>query len=300
MNVFVIGASGYIGRALTAKLLEKGHRVIALARSDESAARLPVGDVETIRGEVANLDSLRHGLERADAVIYLAIAGGSGTLPEDTAALNLIFDRLAGTDRPFIMTTGMGIYTGIQATEFDEETPLDAVSPVMAWRVQLERTVLDAASRGIRSIVIRPSVVYGRGGGSPVLRGALDYARKSGSAVYIAVGDNSVPVVYVDDLPAAYVLALEKAPAGMLFNVFGSSVSGKDMARGISYAAGLNGKIVSLTLPDTLTVLGPIGYGLATDVPASGLRTALVLGWTPGGPSLLHEFIYGSNSQVVT
>ena len=86
------------------------------------------------------------------------------------------------------MTSGMGIHTGIQATEFDEETSLDAVSPVMTWRVQLEHTVLDMASRGIRSIVIRPSVVYGRGGGSPLLRDALDYARKSGSAVYIGAG----------------------------------------------------------------------------------------------------------------
>ena len=99
--------------------------------------------------------------------------------------------------------------------------------------------------------------------------------------VRVVVQSTSVPVVHVDDLATAYGLALEKSPAGMLFNVFGSTVSGKDIARGISYAAGLNGKIVSLTLPDTLTALGPIGYGLATNLPASGLRTALVLGWTP-------------------
>jgi len=147
VNVFVIGATGYIGRRVTTKLLAAEHRVIALARSAESAANLPAGNVETFRGEVADLDSLRQGLELADAVIYLAIKGLRGPSPEDSTALNLILDTLAGTDRPFIVTSGLAVYTGLPGAEFDEDTSLEAAAPAVAWRVQLERTVREAARR---------------------------------------------------------------------------------------------------------------------------------------------------------
>jgi|SRR5579859_1293711 len=299
MNVFVIGATGYIGRRVTTKLLAAEHRVIALARSAESAARLPAGNVETIRGEVADLDSLRQGLKHADAVIYMAIKGLRGLSPEDSAALNLILDTLAGTDRPFIVTSGVAVYTGLSGAEFDEDTSLEAAAPAVAWRVQLERTVREAAGRGVRSVVIRPSLVYGRGGGSPIMLGLLAYARQNGQAICVGAGENLVPVVHVDDLAAVYALALEHASPGMVFNAAAAGISGKDLARGVSYAAGLDGKIVSLPLAEAVAALGGPAAALAGDLRLSGLRTALVLGWTPAGPSLLYELIHGSLSQPI-
>ncbi len=294
MNTFMIGASGYIGRAIVKHMLKTGNRVTALARSDESAAKLPKGDVAILRGDISHLDVIRQGVKNADAVIYLAIAGLKGPSPEDKAAIEAIVEGLAGTDKPFIVTSGIAIYVGSKAPEIDEDTPLTDVIPAQAWRVTLEDMVSKAAKRGVRSIVLRPALVYGAGSASPVLLAPLKYAREHKKAVHVGAGANMVPLAHVDDVAVSYRLALEKAPAGSVLNIVGGYLTGKDIARAISHAAGLGGKTVSLTMDEAKEALGPLAPAIAMDLKISTVRAIQMLGWSPTAPSLVHELIYGS------
>jgi nucleoside-diphosphate-sugar epimerase len=112
----------------------------------------------------------------------------------------------------------------------------------------------------------------------------------------VALGDgtNHMPVVHVDDLADAYVQALDRATAGTILNVVGGSVTGKDLARSISFGIGQGGTVVPLAPDEAQRVLGPAALALTMDLSVSGLRMAHMLGWTPSAPSLLYEILHGS------
>lgn len=120
MNVFIFGATGYIGRAVTARLLNAGHRVTALVRSEASASRLPPGDVRVVAGSVEVVQALEKGLETADTAIYLAIQGTQGASDADRAALNAIVNHFRGTPRPLLVTSGLSVYVGTPEPFVDE------------------------------------------------------------------------------------------------------------------------------------------------------------------------------------
>jgi uncharacterized protein YbjT (DUF2867 family) len=124
MNVFIVGATGYIGRPVTRHVLEAGHTVTALARSEESTARLPAGDVHVVRGAVEDPPAIEKGLEDADAAIYLEIEGIQGASDADRAALAAMVKHFRGARGPLIVTSGLGVYLGEQEPAVDETTPL--------------------------------------------------------------------------------------------------------------------------------------------------------------------------------
>ena len=137
-------------------------------------------------------------------------------------------------------------------------------------------------------------MVYCYGTASPVLLAALRYAREHGEALVAGVGANLVPVVHVEDLAAAYVLALTRAPAGTVLNVAATSVTGRDLGRAISYAAGLQGEIAVRTPADIVTVLRPLGGPFIMDLRLCNFQVTHLVGWTPSAPSLLYELLYGT------
>jgi nucleoside-diphosphate-sugar epimerase len=295
MNVFIIGATGYIGRAVTRSVLDAGHTVTALARSEESAARLPSGDMRVVRGSVEDLAALRDGLETADAAIYLAIQGTRGASDADRAALGTIMDHLSGAPGPLIVTSGLGVYVGAQEPVVDETTSLEHAPPSQAWRVALERELLGT---GGPVVIIRPPMVYGQGSASPVLLAALRHAREHGEALMVGAGANLMPVVHVEDLAAAFTLALTRAPGGTVLNVAASSVTGRDLARAVSYAAGLGGSVAVRAPADVVSALGPLGDPFMLDLRLSNFAASQLLGWTPAAPSLLYELLHGSLSRI--
>jgi nucleoside-diphosphate-sugar epimerase len=291
MNVFIVGASGYIGRAVAARTLNAGHRVTALVRSEAAAARLPPGDVRVVAGSVEDLQALQQGLEAADAAIYLAIQGTQGASNADRAALNAIVNHFQGTSRPLLVTSGLSVYVGTPEPFVDESTPLDTVPPSQTWRLALEQELI---ATGAHVVILRPPMVYGNGIAGPVLQTGLQHAREHGEALVAGAGANLVPVVHVEDLAAAYVLALTKAPAGTVLNVAATSVTGHDLGRAISYAAGLGGEIAVRTPADIVKALGPLGGPFIMDLRLSNFRATHLLGWTPSAPSLLYELLYGT------
>ncbi len=210
----------------------------------------------------------------------------------DIAVVDTILTALEGTNKPFIYTSGCWVLGNTRDTVADEEAPTDPPA-LVAWRPALEQRMLASAERGVRSMVIRPAVVYGRGGGIPAM--LIDLARKLGVARYIGTGENHSPMVHVDDLADAYARAIVTAPAGTLFNVPGGpALHSKEIVRAISQTAGLGGRTESWFLETARQVLGPLAEALALDLQFSGARAQHLLGWTPHAPSVLDDLLHGS------
>jgi nucleoside-diphosphate-sugar epimerase len=292
MNVFLTGATGYIGGAIADALQRTGHMVLGLAHSDKSAKVLQERSMSPLRGDLRDPASLAQGARQADAVIHAATMNSSDMAEADIAAVEAILAALEGTNKPFIYTSGCWVLGNSGDTVADEESPTDPPA-IVAWRPALERRILAAAEHGVHAIVLRPANVYGRAGGIPAM--LINLARQSGTAHYIGTGENHCPMVQVDDLADAYVRALAKAPAGTLFNIPGSpAMRFKEIARAISQVAGLHGRTESWTLEDARQVLGPLADALALDLQVSGARAHRLLGWAPHAPSVLDELVHGS------
>jgi nucleoside-diphosphate-sugar epimerase len=174
----------------------------------------------------------------------------------------------------------------------DETTPPQPAD-LVAWRQVVERRVLQGAGRGIRTVVIRPAIVYGRGGGIPA--GFVESAQKQGAAQYVGSGENRWPFVHVDDLADLYLLALEKAPSGtLLLGVSGPSYPVREVAAAASRGAGAGGKTVAWPLEEARKKLGSYADALVLDQQASGRRAQELLGWRPYRPYVLEDMERGS------
>ena len=233
MRVFLTGATGYIGGAVTDVLRAGGHELTGLARSDASAARLTAAGIRPVRGDFSDPSSWDAAARAADAVISLATTYDATV---DGPAVDAILDALAGGDKRFIYTSGIWSYGDTGGTVVDETSPVHP-APLVAWRQAVEDRVREGAKRGIRSVVFRPAVVYGRAGGIPA--GFTDSARKDGAARFVGTGENRWPLVHVDDLADLYAIALDRAaPGTLLLAVHGPSQRVRDLAAAASRGAG--------------------------------------------------------------
>src|SRR3954464_9158961 len=228
MRISLPGASGYIGSAVAERLRAAGHQLTALARSDASAAKLQSADIQPVRGDfseprsVPDAEGCGPAAGPADGVISLATTYDPSI---DGPAIDAILEALAGSNKPFIYTSGIWSHGDTGGKVVDETSP-PRPTQLVSWRQAVEDRVLQAGGRGIRSVVIRPAIVYGRGGGIPA--GFVESAQKEGYARYVGTGENRWPFVHVDDLAELYLLALEKAPPGTLL----LGVSGPSFPRG--------------------------------------------------------------------
>jgi nucleoside-diphosphate-sugar epimerase len=289
MRIFLTSATGYIGSAVADRLRSAGHQLTALARSDESATKLESRGIQPVRGDICAPKGVGSAARAADGVINLATTYDPAI---DGPATDAILDALAGSNKPFISTSGVWVNGDTGGKVVEETSPLNAAE-IVAWRPNIEKRVLDAAKRGIRTVVIRPAIVYGRGGGIPA--GFVESARKEGAARHVGTGKNRWPLVHVDDLADLYLLALEKAPPGtLLLGVSGSSRPVSEIAAAASRGAGAGGRTVATALDEARKKMGPYADALALDQQASGRRAQELLGWKPWRPDVLEELERGS------
>jgi nucleoside-diphosphate-sugar epimerase len=288
MRVFLTGASGYIGGAVADALRSAGHEVIGLARSEGSAARLTAAGIQPVRGDFSEPSGWAAAARAADAVISLATTYDATV---DGPAVDAILDALAGSGKPFIYTSGMWSYGDTGGAVVDETSPVHP-APLVAWRQAVEDRVRQGATRGIRGIVIRPAMVYGRAGGIPA--GFTDSARRDGAARFVGTGENRWPLVHVDDLADLYVIALDQAAAGtLLLAAHGPAQRVRDLAAAASRGAGAGGRTAGWPLEQARQKLGAYADALALDQQASG-RRAEELGWRPHRPDAIEELERGS------
>ncbi|MEU8121780.1 SDR family oxidoreductase [Spirillospora sp. NPDC049024] len=303
MRVFVTGASGWIGSALLPELIGAGHQVIGLARSDSSAAKLAAAGVEVRRGTLDDLDALREGAEAADGVVHLAFkhdiafAGGFQEAAEaDRRAVEAFGDALAGTDKPFVLASGLlGLAPGRVATERDGREPVEGEG--VQARQATAQLALSFAARGVRSSIVRlPPTVHGEGdpGFVAVLVGI---AREKGVSGCIGDGANRWPAGHVSDAARLFRLALEKAPAGSALHA--NDDEGLSL-RAVAEVIGrrLDLPVASIAPEDAAGHFGWLAGAVSMDAPASSALTRDLLGWSPTGPSLIDDLEKGHYFQA--
>lgn len=287
MKVFLTGATGYIGSAVVERLMAAGHVVTALARSEEAARKLEASGVAPWPGDLHDSENIEGGARAADGVIHMASTDGPDAQQADATAVDAILNAIDATDKPFIYTSGVWVLGNARDHVADEETPLDP-APLVAWRPAHEQRVLKAAARGVRSIVLRPGIVYGRGGG--IIGGMVRSGQQKGVVRFVGTGENRWPLVHIDDLAELYVKALEKAPAGtLLMATAGESVRVREVAEAASLAAGAEGRVESWPVEQARERLGAYADALVLDQQVSSAKAMRLLDWRPRAPSLLEE-----------
>lgn len=289
MKIFLTGATGYIGSTVAEALLAAGHSVAALARSSEAEQSIRDRGMTPVLGDLKAPASLARNMDSVDGVIN---AGTTNNGHTDTDAVTAMLDALKGTNKPFVYTSGVWVLGNTGDQPADESAPLNPIR-IVAWRPAAEQRVLDAASQGVRGIVIRPAIVYGRGGGLPAM--FVQSANQSGAAQYFGDGENRWPLVHVEDLADLYVRAVENAPPRTILHAAdGPAVRLKDIAEAASFAADAGGHIVSLPAEQAPAKLGPLAEAFLLDQEISGEKAKQLLGWNPHAVNILEDLRYGS------
>ncbi|MGB8266524.1 MAG: NAD-dependent epimerase/dehydratase family protein [Candidatus Velthaea sp.] len=296
MRVFITGATGYVGHAVALAAKKRGHDVVGLARSEAARERLLRANLHPVMGDLTTPEVLHEMVRDADAVIYCAFAQGPDAAEIEAAALSVMLAAIGKDHKAFIYTSGVWVYGWRGDAVVDEGAPLSP-TPLVAWRPDHEQRVLAAATReNVRTMVIRPATVYGNGGG--IIGGMIAEAGANGGVVKI-VGDgaNRWSTVRVDALAELYVLALERASGGSIYNAtHGAPVRYADIARAASRAGGGDGAIDHLDLDYARSFMGPFADALALDLQVSAQKAARELGWNPHRPTVLDEL---SSTTVV-
>jgi nucleoside-diphosphate-sugar epimerase len=294
MHVFVTGATGWIGSAVVDELLDAGHEVTGLARSDDSAAALEKKGAGVRRGDLDDLDSIRAGTADAQAVVHLANkhdwADPDATNKAERGAVEAMLDVLAGTGRAIVVANGIsGLVQGRPVTETD---PSPAIGPE-SDRGGSENLTLDHAQRGVRSMVIRfaPSV-HGAGDWGFV-RFLVAAAEKRGVSGYIGDGSTTWSAAHRTDAARLVRLGLEQAPAGTrLHAVAEEAVPTRDIAEAIGRTLGI--PVQSVAPENAAEHFGVVGHFFGMDMSASSARTRELLRWTPSGPTLIEDIRSGA------
>jgi nucleoside-diphosphate-sugar epimerase len=286
MRVFVTGATGFIGSVLTRELMDAGHQVLGLTRSDAGAQSLTAAGVEVHRGHLQDLDSLRSGAASSDAVIHTAFIHDFSKFHEnceiDRKAIEAIGSVLVGSDRRFVITSA----TGIVRTPGRPSTEEDAPNSPMP-RAASEEAAASLAARGVRVSVMRLPQVH-----DTVKQGLVTYAiqvaREKGVSAYVGDGLNRWPAGHRLDTARLYRLALEKGEAWARYHaVAEEGVSVRDIATVIG--RGLNVPVVSIAPEEAEGHFGWLAAFVGFDLPASSALTRKQLGWNPTGPTLLTD-----------
>jgi nucleoside-diphosphate-sugar epimerase len=298
MRVFVTGASGWIGSAAVDELLAAGHDVTGLARSDASAAALAAKGVHVLRGDLDDLAAIASGAEAAEAVLHLAnkhdFANPAVSNAAERAAVQTIGNVLAGTNRPFLLASGVAaLAQGRPATENDPSPFHGPDSP----RGGSENLALEFIDRGVHTVSLRFAPTVHGAGDHGFIAIIAAVAREKGVSGYPGEGTNRWAAVHRSDAARLVALGLEKAPAGALLHaVAEDGIPSRDIAEAIGQAFDL--PVRSIAPDDVQDHFGFIGTFFSMEMSATSAATRELLGWTPTGPTLVEDIEAGAYSHV--
>ena len=302
MRVFLTGATGFIGSAIVPELINAGHQVLGMARSDEGARALMAAGAEAHRGDLADLETLRSGAAMSDGVIHCAFDhSGFGkdfskfveVCENDKRAINALGSALAGSDRPLIVSSGIGPWTPGRPTSEDDNPPAQSPMPRVS-----EESAIALLSQGVKAAVMRLPQVH-----NTVKQGLVTFlvsiARKKGISAYVGDGLNRWPAAHVLDVARLYRLALEKHEAGARYHaVAEEGVRLLDIAEAIG--RGLMIPVVSISPEDAGAHFGFFAMFAGLDLAASSAITQQRLEWHPTGPGLIADLEQMRWSEAIT
>ena len=300
MRIFLTGATGYIGAAVTDALLRAGHEVTGLVRDHDKAARLAAKGVRPVIGTLADVDSYGPAAEGHDGYIHTAFDAAGRGIETDALTIDTLL-ALARQPRtgPGIAPLRFLLYTsgvwvlGRVAEAVGEDAPVNPI-PLVEWRVAHEQRVLDGGSRDVRTAVIRPGVVYGGGAG---LVSDLVKAASYGLVRVVGDGGNRWPVIYDRDLAELYACVAGDATASGIFHGTDDvGVRVNDLVDAIAAHVTPRPDVRYVPLDEARAQMGPFADALALDQVVRSDRS-LALGWSPAvhalaanAPRLLEEW----------
>jgi nucleoside-diphosphate-sugar epimerase len=292
MRVFLTGSTGFIGSRIVPELISAGHQVLGLTRSDAGSQFLAAAGAQVQRGDLEDLESLRNGAAASDAVIHVGfprfqhfqhdLTRFAENCEVDRHAIEAIGAALKDSDRPFIVSSGVGVAQGRAATEDDPPIPPSATYPRAS-----EATAVALLERGVHASVMRLPQVH-----DTVKQGLVTplvaIARAKGVSAYVGDGHNRWPAAHVTDVARLYRLALENGAAGARYHaVAEEGVLLKDIATAIG--RGLNVPVISVSPEQAQEHFGYLGFFAGRDALTSSAQTRAKLGWNPTGPDLLTD-----------
>jgi nucleoside-diphosphate-sugar epimerase len=286
MRVFVTGATGFIGSALVPELINAGHQVLGLARSDAGASSLASAGGQVHRGALGDPESLCSGAAVSDAVIHTAFIHDFSKFKEncdiDKRAIETLGTALAGSNRPLIVSAGIPPWTPGRLMTEDAHPPAHSALPRVS-----EETALALVSRGVQAAVMRLPQVH-----DTVKQGLVTYliaiAREKGMSAYVGEGLNRWPAAHVSDVARLYRLALEQHEAGARYHAVGEEgVPLRDIA--VAIGRGLQVPVVSISPQESAAHFGFFSFFAGLDLAASSALTQKRLGWRPTGVGLISD-----------
>lgn len=288
MRIFLTGATGFIGSAIVPELINAGHQVLGLTRSETGAQALIAAGAEAHRGDLEDLESLRRGAAMADGVIHTAFNHDFSNFVAicelDRRVIETMGSVLVGSDRPFVITSGTGMGNAVPGQPATEEN-FNPNHPNP--RKASELAGVSVADRGVNVSVVRLPQVHDR-----VKQGLITYAvklaREKGVSAYVGDGRNRWPAAQVLDTARLYRLALEKQKAGSRYHaVAEEGVPVRHIVEVIG--RGLKVPVVGLSPEEAPAHFGWLSAFVGYDMPASSAQTQERLGWHPTGPGLIAD-----------
>ena len=279
MRVFLTGANGWVGSAITRDLLGAGHSVVGLVRSNEKGEALAAAGATPKLGSLRDLDVIRAGAGDADAIIHTAFGLDLSKIvelsAEDRKAIETFGEVFAGSERPIVVTSGLGLLPSGEMFTEDARPPIIPDFPRAS-----EQTAWALAERGLRASVVRLSRsthgVGERHGFVPMLAAI---AREKGVSAYVGDGQNLWPAVHRLDAARLFRLALERGARNEAFHAAAENVPFRLIAEAIGRQVGV--PATSLTPEAAGTHFGGLAMWVAGNGPASSERTRAILGWEP-------------------
>ena len=285
MRVFLTGATGLIGTALVPELINAGHQVLGLTRSDSGAQSLLAAGAEVVRGSLEDLETLGKGAAQSDGVIHCAFDHNLAKFEEngeiERHAIAALGTSLIGSDRPLLVSSGLGLPSPKRPITEDVDAP--TVSFSLRSPEQAARAMI---LQGVNVTVVRLPQVHNR-----VKQGLITtliaIARQRGVSAYVAEGLNRWPAAHVTDVARLYRLALEKHEPFRYHAVAEEGIAIRDIATTVGHR--LKVPVVSISSEEALAHFGRIGEYAGLDLSASSAITQQRLDWLATGPGLLED-----------
>jgi nucleoside-diphosphate-sugar epimerase len=296
VEIFITGASGYIGGAVTRRLVADGHRVTGLVRSQEAAGVANGSGATPFLGNLQEEAWIPRAAE-ADCIIHAAASEGPPAMAREPVWAAALCDLLEGTGKTFVFTSGTGVIWDTGDAAFSEDMAFTP-PPFLAPRVEAEAVVARLNERKARGVVLRPPPVYGHGGGLIIPRGLIAKAVETGeSAIVAGSADNRWSAVYLDDLVDLYARVVSSEVTGLFHASDGRTYRTAEIAAAVARATGAAGGIREITLDAARERFGPYAPYWSIASQSSADRARRELGWAPSGPSLVSEIEDGSYAR---